>query len=59
MRKKRAIYNGFCNHDCEAWYKCPECGKPFGSWSIYHQPKNENGTKNYCPFCKIELDGLD
>ena len=40
-------------------YKCPECGKAFGDWSVFHQEKNENGTKNYCPFCKVELDGLD
>lgn len=59
MIKKRAIYLSFSYHDCEAWYKCPECGEAFGSWSVFTQEKNENGTKHYCPFCKMELDGLD
>ena len=58
MNKKRAIRQGFCSHDCETWYKCPECGKTFGDWAVFHQEKNENGSKNYCPFCKVELDGL-
>jgi hypothetical protein len=57
--KKEAEYLGFCSHDCEAHYRCPVCNKAFGSWSIYHQKENENGTKNYCPWCKEELDGLD
>ena len=57
--KKRAIKNGFCSSDCEEWYKCPVCKKPFGSWTVFHQEKNENGTNKYCPHCKIELPGLD
>lgn len=57
--KKRAMCVGFCSHDCESHYKCPECGKIFGSWSVFGQKKNENGTNKYCPFCKVELDGLD
>ena len=57
--KKRAIYESFSSHDCEAWYRCPECKKLFGSWSIFHQKENENGTNKYCPHCKVELDGLD
>ena len=57
--KKRAIYQSFSSHDCEAWYKCPVCNKIFGSWTVYHQKKNENGTNKYCPHCKEELDGLD
>lgn len=56
--KLRAIYCGFCNHDCEVRYKCPVCGCPFGSWEVYHNPENVNGTKEYCPVCKTELDGL-
>lgn len=57
--KKRAWCVGFCSHDCEAWYECPHCGEKFGSWTVFHQEKNENGTKKYCPNCKEELDGLD
>lgn len=58
-RKMRAIYIGFSNHDCEARYKCPYRSKNFGSWDIFHNKKNENGTKNYCPICKNELSGLE
>lgn len=59
--KPKAIYMGFCSHDCEAHYRCPVCGKGFGSWSIWCQRDklNENGTNKYCPHCKEELDGLD
>lgn len=57
--KPRAEYIGFCDHDCESHYRCPLCGKNFGSWTICGQQKNENGTNKYCPHCKEELDGLD
>lgn len=56
--KPRAIDESYCNHDCEAWYRCPICNEVFGSWTIFHQEKNENGTKEYCPYCKTELEGL-
>ena len=49
--KQRAIYLGFSNHDCEAWYKCPACLKTFGSWRI-------NIKDVRCPHCKTELDGI-
>ncbi len=58
-RKPRAISVGFCSHDCEAHYKCPVCDKNFGSWTIFGQKENENGTKHYCPHCKTELEGLE
>lgn len=57
--KHHAQYLGFSNHDCESHYKCPVCEKSFGSWSVFHQEKNENGTKDYCPHCKTELEGLN
>ena len=57
--KKRAIYLGFSNHDCDAFYKCPNCGESFWGWTIFRQRKNENGTNKYCPHCKEELDGLE
>ncbi len=57
--KKKAIHVSFCSHDCETWYRCPECKEIFGSWSIFRQKDNENGTNKYCPHCKVELDGLD
>ena len=57
--KKRALYISFCSRDCEAFYECPCCNKKFGSWTVFHQEKNENGTKKYCPWCKEELEGLD
>lgn len=56
--KKRAKYIGYSSHDCETWYQCPCCNRTFGSWSIFCQDMNENGTKEYCPYCKEELDGL-
>lgn len=57
--KKMAIYKGFSQHDCEAWYECPVCHKSFGSWTVSHNEKNDNGTTKYCPHCKTELAGLD
>lgn len=59
MSKLRAIYMGFSNHDCDAYYKCPVCGKVFGGWAVFRQKKNENGTNHYCPECKTELAGLE
>lgn len=29
-------YVGYSPHDCESWYKCPKCGKEYGSWKFYH-----------------------
>lgn len=57
--KPKAIYLGFSSHDCESRYRCPVCNKPFGSWEIFLQQPNENGTRYYCPHCETELDGLD
>lgn len=57
--KPLARYEGFSQHDCEAWYSCPVCGYKFGSWSINAQEENDNGTDKYCPKCKTELSGLD
>jgi hypothetical protein len=54
--KPRPIWNGFSPHDCETWYICPICKCVFGSWTIYHQEKNENGTNEYCPNCHTELN---
>ena len=45
---------GYSSRDCESHYECI-CGYKFGSWTLFHQEKNENGTKDYCPNCKIEL----
>lgn len=59
MPKKKAIYKGYNPRDCEAFYECPDCGKVFGSWLVFHQEENENGTNKYCPHCKVELEGLD
>ena len=58
MSKLRAIFLGSCPHDNERYYRCPACNKTFGSWSIFHNQKNKNGLKTYCPNCKVELDGL-
>ena len=55
MEKKSAIKLSFSSRDCETWYRCPYCNKNFGDWTTFHQPKNENGTKDYCPNCKKEL----
>ena len=32
---------GYSSHDCEAWYKCPKCGKDWGSWSFFHMDKKQ------------------
>ena len=45
---------GFNSHDCETRYQCI-CGYCFGSWDLFHQEKNTNGTEKYCPRCKKEL----
>lgn len=45
---------GFNSHDCEARYKCPYCGYPFGDWDLHWQPE-KNGTKDYCPKCGEEF----
>lgn len=58
-KKERAISMAYNSHDCESRYRCPECGTPFGSWDVFRNQKNENGTNKYCPHCKTELDGLD
>ena len=50
--KPRAEYLGWSNHDCEAWYRCPVCGKEFGSWSV------PIGSKE-CPRCHTELKGVE
>ena len=36
-------YTGFCSHSCESWYKCPICGKEYGSWQFFHK----GGTKGW------------
>lgn len=56
--KKRAVFKHFDGHDCETWYTCPYCGKTFGSWEVFRQKQNENGTSEYCPRCKKEVAGL-
>ena len=45
---------GYSSRDCETYYECI-CGCKFGDWTIFHQKKNQNGTKDYCPKCKKEL----
>lgn len=57
-QKPHAIYVGFNSHDAETRYICSECGKPFGSWLIFHNEPNKNRSKHYCPFCEEELEGL-
>jgi uncharacterized Zn-finger protein len=51
--RKRAIYQSYNPHDCEAFYKCPYCDKVFGSWSIFHQKSNREET--HCPYCDKPL----
>lgn len=57
--KPKAMYVGFNSHDAETRYRCPICEKPFGSWTIYGNKPNRNGTKHYCPHCETELEGLE
>lgn len=49
---KKAIYQGFNSHDCEAYWKCPTCGRVFGSWSVDFV----DGHLTKCPFCGEDLD---
>lgn len=30
-------YDGYCQHDCEAYYHCPVCKKQYTSWGFFHQ----------------------
>lgn len=46
-----ATYLGFSPHDCEAWYKCPLCGKSFGDFSVDMKDVR-------CPHCKEKLEGI-
>ena len=50
---KEAVYTSYNNHDCESWYQCPYCKKPFGSWSIFHQ--KQEGEEAHCPHCEKPL----
>lgn len=53
--KIRPIVTSYNPRDCETHYRCT-CGRRFGSWDLFHQDRNSNGTNKYCPKCKIELD---
>lgn len=57
--KPRVISTGFHSEYFGKWFRCPVCIKTFESYSVSRNKKNENGTKEYCPYCKTELDGLD
>lgn len=46
--KPKAIYTGFSNHDCAAYYKCPLCKKIFNSYML----KKDDDR---CPCCGEEL----
>lgn len=48
-KKPKAEYIGFSSHDCESHYRCPECGKSFGSWSLIRMKETR------CPHCNVEL----
>ena len=54
--KPKAKYLGY--HDGDTWYQCPVCEEKFGGFSVMHQDRNPNGTKEYCPGCKRELRGV-
>lgn len=54
--KPKAEFCSYNGRDCETFYKCPVCKRLFSSWLMYNQPKNENGTDQYCPLCKAELE---
>lgn len=47
---KRLVYLGFCDHDCEAYYECPHCGKGYRSWGLFHKGIRE-GDKFKCIKC--------
>lgn len=46
--KPKAIYTGFSDHECAAFYRCPLCKKTFSTWSL----KKDDDR---CPFCGEEL----
>jgi hypothetical protein len=56
--KPKAIYTGFCPHDADCYYRCPVCKRTFSGWDISHNKINGNGIREYCPWCKTELEGL-
>lgn len=45
---------GFNSHDCESWYRCPECGKEYGSWGFFHRKMLPN-TVFKCEDCGTQL----
>ena len=47
---KRLIYVGYCDHDCEAYYKCPHCGEEYTSWGLFHKGIRD-GDKFKCIKC--------
>ena len=47
--KQKAIYTGFSNHDCAAYYRCPVCNTTFCTYSDIYENKK-------CTTCKTELE---
>lgn len=54
----RAEKIGFSSHDADTVYRCSACGGVFCGWEI-HKNAKKNGTKNYCPHCEMDLEGLE
>lgn len=46
----RLVYDGYCNHDDESYYRCPNCGAKYTGWGFFRR-----GIKNHdqfnCDFC--------
>ena len=53
--KPRAEYLSYCSHDCEAHYRCPVCGRSFGSWGTSFYIENHKECCK-CPVCDAELE---
>ena len=51
---KEMIYVGYDSHSCESWYKCPNCGKKFGSWE-HHNKGRKGGDTFFCEGCGTKL----
>ena len=49
IAKAKAIYKGFSNHDCAAYYKCSVCGCDFSDYSVKRDDPR-------CPGCKAVLE---
>ena len=47
-KTKDMRYVGFNQHDCEAIYKCPVCGKIYYGWGLWQTKENKGILECKC-----------